>query len=79
MTSVMRPNVIIWRLSDSTFRRYHEILDQIQLVNNETSDDHWALVEDIRTLPGFPKEYNGDVHELHLEMIEKPTSLIIAN
>lgn len=63
---------IIWRVPRETFVRYDELIEQLRMVNDETSDDHWALVDDIRSLPGFPHGYNWETDEIIIEIVSPP-------
>ncbi len=45
---------LLFRCSEQTFQKYIEILDQLR----ETADyspDHYSLIDEIKSLPGFPR------------------------
>lgn len=42
-----------WRVSQHTYDRFMDLLDQIQQLNEEDPDRE-PLLDDIRALPGYP-------------------------
>lgn len=43
----------VWRLSIATEKRFNELMSRLADVS-EDSDEHYALCDEIRSLPGFP-------------------------
>jgi len=62
------------RVSRGTAARYKDIMDQINRVNDETSDAHWGLVEDMKRLLDLPGGTDWDQYDITVLVTESPTS-----
>ncbi len=66
---------IIRRVPRGTAAKYVDLMDQIKAVNDEFSDAHWALVEDMRRLLDLPFDASWEHNDVTIIVTKTPTSI----
>jgi hypothetical protein len=55
--------LVEWRCSWATKMRWHELLDVLNSMNDYDTDRE-AVLEEVRSLPNFPQDYDPDRDEI---------------
>ena len=61
---------IVWRLPLWAFERFKALLDQLELVEDD-SDEANALKDELRSLPGFPLDNDPDSDLIHFDVTDR--------
>ena len=59
---------VIWRVTTRTKSRLLDLLHQLDTVHDE-SNEAYTLKDEIRSLPGFPTNYDTSRDEIHTQLI----------
>ena len=62
---------ITWGLQLADFSRYVELLEEL-LAEEEWSDRYVGLLDDIKSLPGFPMQLQEEVDTLYVVLVKPP-------
>jgi hypothetical protein len=68
----MPANEVDWRVNKEIYRRYCEYLDFIDELPTQDCEEYWIYVEDIKSLPGFPTNYNWRTDTVNVIVVDSP-------
>lgn len=62
---------VVWRVTTGTNRRFNELLEEL-LATQEWSEPYLVLLDEIKSLPGFPAGYSERHDLIRVEVVDNP-------
>ena len=71
------PKPLEWRVSRETFFRYSKLMDDLRIIDDPECDAHWAIVDDVKNLPGFPHGYDWETSDIWIDVYDDPKASVL--